>query len=342
MLNKLILQESTTLNDAIRLLDANGNGFLPVVDTEGKLVGIFTDGDLRRGILNEKHRLIDIINRNPTTAHVSESRHSVIERLHQMKRRHMPMIDDAGCFVDVIVLNDFNPREFDNKVVIMAGGLGTRLGDLTRDVPKPMLHVNGKPILQRIVEAFHAAGFKHFIFCLNYKSEIIERFFGDGSQFDVSIEYTMENKRMGTAGALSLVERNKLDKPFLVTNGDIITSLDYEDFLQTHIKSNAVATMCVKQYSMQLPYANIVSDEAGNLISLEEKPMVPFYINAGIYALSPEALPFIPPNEYFDMTTLLSTLREHNHTVRTFKTDDYWIDIGQPGDFIRANKENGV
>jgi dTDP-glucose pyrophosphorylase len=339
---KLTLTEITTFSEAVQLLDKNGNGFLPVIDPDGKLLGILTDGDIRRAILREERDVRNMINTSPTVALSSESRMSIVKRLHALKRRHMPVVDERGYFVDVVVLNDFNERVIENRVVIMAGGLGSRLGELTKDIPKPMLKVSGRPILQRILESFRNAGFHNFTLCLNYKSGVIKDYFGNGSEFGIAIDYTLEHQRMGTAGALSLIDRDKLAQSFIVTNGDILTSLNFEDFLDTHNKYDSVATMCVKQYSMQLPYANIISDEEGNLISLEEKPMVPFYINAGIYALSPNVLPLIPPNEYFDMTTLLSTLREQKHTVRTFKMDDYWIDIGQPGDFIRANEENGI
>lgn len=337
MLHKLVLTNTTTFEQAVALLDANGNGFLPVIDVSGKLVGILTDGDVRRAILKNLRSVEEIVNRNPTVAKASEERNVVIRKLHQLKRRHMPLIDDRGHYVDVVILNDFNARTFDNAVVIMAGGLGTRLGELTRNTPKPMLPINGKPILERIVEGFKGFGFSKFIFCLNYKSEIIQDYFGKGEALGISIEYTLENKRLGTAGALSLVDKKTLNKPFIVTNGDIITSLNYEDFLDAHVKHNTVATMCVKQHSMQLPYANVISDEEGNLLNLEEKPLVPFYINAGIYAFDPSVLDHIPFNEYFDMTSLFSKLVSNNQRVRTFKMDDYWVDIGMPNDFRQAN-----
>lgn len=338
MLHKLILNEGTTLDEAIRLLDANGNGFLPVVDEAGKLVGIFTDGDLRKGLLKHKQAVHEIINRNPTVATTSESRNQIIRKLHNLKRRHMPIVDENGLFVDVVVLNDFNLKHYDNQVVIMAGGLGTRLGELTQHTPKPMLKINGKPILERLIEGFQNNGFSNFVICVNYKSDVIMDHFGDGSKFGVTIHYTEEKKRLGTSGALSLIDRSLLQLPFIVTNGDILTLLNFEDFLDAHLKNNAAATMGVKQYSMQLPYANIIVDDDGNLVSLEEKPLVPFYINAGIYACSPNVLDLIPLNEYFDMPSLFTELKRRGEVVKTFKIDDYWIDIGLPNDFQRANE----
>jgi dTDP-glucose pyrophosphorylase len=337
MLHKLILKDSTSFAEAVGLLDLNGNGFLPVVAIDGKLVGILTDGDVRRAILKNITDVRSIINTAPTIALNTEERHAIIRRLHHLKRRHMPVVDKDGRYVDVIVLNDFNIKSILNRVVIMAGGLGTRLGELTKETPKPMLMIKGKPILERIIESFKGYGFHDFTFCLNYKSEIIENHFGDGSKFSVSINYTIEEKRLGTAGALSLIDKSLLNEPFLVTNGDILTALNYEDFMDTHKKTSSIATMCVKQHSMQLPYANIISDEDGNLVSLEEKPHIPFYINAGIYALDPEVLDRIPYNEYFDMPSLFGALLAEGRPVKTYKMDDYWVDIGMPNDFRQAN-----
>lgn len=338
MHGRLVLGHETTFEEAVELLDRIGSGFLPVVNQVGKLVGIITDGDIRRAFLKGTRSLDDIINRNPITA-TADTPHAEIERtLQRLRRRHMPVVDSQGNLVEVVILNDFTARVITNRVVIMAGGLGSRLGELTRDVPKPMLKVNGKPILLHLVEAFKRLGFKNFIFCLNYKSEVIQQFFGDGHQYGLHINYTLEDKRMGTAGALSLISRDQLTEDFIVTNGDILTSFNYEFLLDFHIKSRAMATMCVRQHSLQLPYANIVADGDGNLISLEEKPEIPFFINAGIYALDPRVLQHIPNNEYFDMTSLFHVLVSQQELIKTYKMEDYWVDIGLPNDFNKVNK----
>jgi dTDP-glucose pyrophosphorylase len=336
MVNKLILKSDTAFEEAVSLLDKNGIGFLPVVNEQNYLIGILTDGDIRRAFLNKISDLDKIINKNPIVAYEHEPRHEIIRRLQALKRRQMPVVDVNGKFIDAVVLNDFTQRSPGNKVVIMAGGLGTRLGDLTRETPKPMLLINGKPILQRIIEQFKYQGFTSFILCLNYKSQVIMDHFRDGSELGVSIQYTQEEKRLGTAGALSLIDRQALKLPFIVTNADIITRLDFGDLVDTHTKSKADATLCVKQYSMQMPYANIMTDSDGNLVGLEEKPQIPFKVNAGIYVLNPLALEEIPSNEFFDMPSLLQKLKTTNKVVKTYGIDDYWIDVGVPQDFIRA------
>jgi len=334
----LVLHGKTTFAEAVQLLDTNGSGFLPVVDDSGKLYGIITDGDIRRAVLKEERDLRKIINRNPVVAKSSESRRSITNRLIELKRRHMPVVDEAGRYLEVVVLNDFAKRELSNRVIIMAGGLGSRLGELTQHTPKPMLKVNGKPILQKIIESFREAGFRSFTLCLNYKPEVIQNYFQDGSSFEVSIDYTIEKKRLGTAGALCLIDKEKLTEPFLVTNADIITSLNYADFLDAHEKSGAIATVCTKQYSMQMPYASIMTDDQGNLIGLEEKPLIPFDINAGIYAFSPRVLRFVPNEEFFDMPSLLLLLKDDKQKISTFRMDEYWIDIGRPVDFDKASQ----
>jgi dTDP-glucose pyrophosphorylase len=336
MLHKLVLKPDTTFEEAVKALDINGNGFLPIVDEYNKLIGILTDGDIRRAIIRNERNLQNIINKHPTTVGKDTPRTDIERQLRTMRRRHMPVVDEQGKFIEVIILNDFSEKIISNHVVIMAGGMGTRLGTLTKDTPKPMLNVNGKPILHRVIEAFKKLGFNNFIFCLNYRSDIIKDYFKDGSQFSVSITYTLENKRLGTAGALSLIPKATLKEPFIVTNADILTSFNYENLLDFHIKSHAAATMCVKQHSLQLPYANVISDETGNLIALEEKPLVPFFINAGIYALSPDVLNHVPHDEYFDMTSLFQELINKEKSIKTYKMEDYWVDIGLPAEYNKA------
>ncbi len=217
----------------------------------------------------------------------------------------------------------------------MAGGLGTRLGDLTKHVPKPMLQVAGKPMLLRIIEDFKSYGFHKFILCVNYKSEIIEDFFGNGEKFGIEVKYTKEAKRMGTAGALSLIDF-PMDKPFFVINGDIISSINFEDFLNFHITKKATATMCVKRFSHEIPYACVEFDEAYELKSLREKPNIDYFINAGMYILDPFSLSLLKKDEFFDMPGLFDILCQMNKTVKVFTISDYWLDIGLKDDYNRA------
>lgn len=341
MKNKLVLQQDTTLEEAIRLLDSNGNGFLPVVNEDNHLIGIITDGDLRRAILNKKFEVEDIINKNPVTVSHLTPHVQVKQQLRKLHRRHMPMVDEAGRLVDVLVLDDFEVEPKPNWVVIMAGGLGSRLGELTRDTPKPMLKVGGKPILHGIVEYFKSHGFQKFVFCVNYKSHVIESYFGNGKELGVEIHYTKEEQKLGTAGALSLIEF-EMSHPFFVVNGDVLASIDYDDFLNYHIVNKSDATMCVKRYTYEVPFACIEFDQKSNLLGLKEKPKHTYYINTGMYVLEPSMLKYIPKNTFYDMPTLFEDVASHkNKVLKVFNTDDYWLDIGRPTDFYKANSDFG-
>ncbi|MBI3519734.1 MAG: nucleotidyltransferase family protein [Bacteroidetes bacterium] len=334
-MNYLLYSVNTTFEEAVRLLDQNGNGFLPVVDHQNKLIGIITDGDLRRGVLNRKFDVDSIINKKPTVALNTESHVTIKKRLRELHRRHMPVINASGELVEVVVLDEFEKLTHNNWVVIMAGGLGTRLGDLTKHVPKPMLEVGGKPMLLRIIEHFRSYGFGKFILCVNYKSEIIEDFFGDGKQLGIEIRYTRENKRMGTAGALSLIDFD-IDAPFFVVNGDVLTTVNFNDFLNFHTSQNAEATMCVKRYSYEVPYACVEFDNSMNLKSVKEKPSYQYFINTGMYVLNPESLKYLKKEEYFDMPSLFEMLIDEKKHTKVFTIDEYWLDIGQQDDYKKA------
>lgn len=199
--NAFILNENSTLFEAIEALDSGGIGFLAFVNESNLLLGILTDGDLRRAILNKETELREIINRTPKTANIRTPRLQIIAQLKSLHRRHMPLVDDDGFFKGVFSLDSIEFTSEENLVVIMAGGLGKRLGELTKETPKPMLRVGDRPMLQHLVEQFRDQGFQKFIFCLNYRREVIQDYFGSGENFGVKIDYIVEEKRLGTAGA---------------------------------------------------------------------------------------------------------------------------------------------
>lgn len=334
----LTLTDNTTLEDALRLLDQNGNGFLAIVRPDQHLVGIITDGDIRRAVLNRQFDLDKIINKKPTVA-TNDTPHVLIKQeLKRIHRRHMPVVDREGRLVEVVVLDDFEATIKENWVVVMAGGLGTRLGELTKDTPKPMLKVGGKPILHSIIENFKAQGFYRFLLCVNYKSEVVETYFGNGSALGVEIRYTKEDKRMGTAGALSLIPFD-LEHPFFVVNGDVLTSINYEDFLNFHEVNKSDATMCIKKFAFEVPYACVDFNDQNTLTGLREKPSYDYFVNTGMYVLDPKILPVIPANVFYDMPTLFEELIGRGMTTKVFKIDEYWLDIGRPSDYLKANDD---
>ncbi|GGG25284.1 nucleotidyltransferase family protein [Pontibacter amylolyticus] len=338
-MEKLTYTNDVTLEEAIRLLDKNGNGFLPVVDTDNILIGIITDGDLRRAILNKSFEVESLINRNPVVASCLTPHKQVKQQLRKLHRRHMPLVDENKRLIEVVILDDFEVEPKPNWVVIMAGGLGSRLGNLTKDTPKPMLEVGGKPILQGIVEHFRSQGFHKFIFCVNYKSHVIENYFGDGKKFGIEVIYTKEEKKLGTAGALGLIDFD-LKFPFFVVNGDVLATIDYDDFLNYHIVSKADATMCVKRYQHEVPYACVEFNDENSLLSLKEKPKYSYHINTGMYVLNPEIVEWIPKKCYYDMPTLFEDLVLHGmKKLKVFNTDEYWLDIGKPEDYEKGKSD---
>lgn len=225
----------------------------------------------------------------------------------------------------------------DNLVVIMAGGLGSRLGELTRHIPKPMLRLGNQPVLEYLVRSFAQQGFNRFVFCVKYKSEVIRAYFGDGSGWKVHISYVEEPEDyLGTAGPLSLIyPRPK--SPFIVVNGDIFTTLNFEKFFNSHVDSGAIATMGVQTYKQRIPFG-VVESEGGRIVSLEEKPEKSYHINVGIYAFQPEIIDWIPYNQYLDTIGLFHNLLGNKLYTSSYLVDEFWMDIGHKRDYEDARK----
>lgn len=336
---KVYLKELNSFEDIIKKVDSFGVGFIAVVDDFEQLFGIVTDGDIRKALLNQKKEVFDIINKTPLTLLHTTPKEEVVAFLKKKKRLHVPLVDDNGCLKKVFLLNNFDIEYKENYIVIMAGGLGSRLGDLTKDVPKPMLRIKGKPILEYIVESFKEQGFYKFLFCLNHKKEIIQEYFKDGKDLGVEIEYLIEKKKLGTAGALSLLNKNKFTAPFFVINGDVITSVDYQSMLNYYKQNGADAVMCTKEESYTNPFAEVDFDDKQNLIDLKEKPTTTFNINLGVYLLNSNVLPLLPDNEYYDMPNLFINAKEARLNVKVFNVSDDWIDIGRPLDYLKIKND---
>jgi len=340
-LEKIKLSPKATIKDALRIIDSGAIKLALVVDEEDKLLGTITDGDIRRAILKGKD-LNDSIEyvyfKNPLTVSIDESKENIINLCISKKIYQIPVIDKEGRVVKIMLLDELlKPKTYPNKVVLMVGGLGTRLRPLTEKTPKPMLNVGGKPILQTIVEKFASYGFKNIIMCVNYKSHIIQDYFGDGSGFGVNIEYVLEDKRMGTAGALSLL-KEKPKEPFFVMNGDILTNVNFENMLEYHIQNKVIATMAVREYDFQVPFG-VVKMENNEIKKIEEKPLYKFFVSAGIYLLNPECIDYIPKNEFYDMPTLFEKLIENNKKTISFPLREYWLDIGRIEEYEKAQIE---
>jgi len=330
-----------SVKQALRIIDSGAMKIALVVDGSNKLVGTLTDGDIRRGLLRGlslEDRIESIMNRKPTVCGVNDSKESLLKIAVTKKIHQIPIVDHDGTLVGIEEIDELlKPTAYPNKVVLMAGGLGTRLRPLTDDVPKPLLEVGNKPILETIISNFAKHGFRNIILTVNYKSHMIEAYFGDGAAFGVEIEYVHEKDRMGTAGALSLI-REKLTEPFFVMNGDLLTNINFEHMLEYHHESKAKATMGVREYDFQVPYG-VVNVEGHQIVGIEEKPVHTFFVSGGVYILDPEVLTYIPDNTFYDMPTLFERLIAEKQNAVSFPIREYWLDIGRMSDFERANNE---
>ncbi|TJY41966.1 CBS domain-containing protein [Cohnella pontilimi] len=337
----ITVSPQSTILDALRIIDRGGMQIAAVLNERKQLAGTLTDGDIRRGILKGvslDSSVTDVMNETPIIGLTYESKKQWLDKMVLHRIRQLPIVDEEGLFIDFVFLDELQRVPVkENWVVIMAGGLGTRLRPLTDNCPKPMLKIGGKPLLETIIDNFKRQGFRHFLLSVNYMADKIIQHFGDGAGFGVEIRYLRENMRLGTAGALSLLpERPKL--PFLIMNGDLLTKVDFNQLLQFHEEQGAIASMCLREYDYQVPYG-VVEVDKQRLVGLKEKPLHRYFINAGIYAMSPEVVDRIPPRQFLDMTTLFDSLIKDGFKTGAYPIREYWMDIGRLDDFERANGE---
>ncbi|MFN9805820.1 MAG: nucleotidyltransferase family protein [Betaproteobacteria bacterium] len=328
------------MRDALAVIDRTGSQIALVVDAERRLLGTLSDGDIRRALLKGMaldNPVTQAMRRDPTCASLGEDRSTILANMRRRGLHQMPVLDTQRHVVGLELFGEFfdSPRR-PNWVIIMAGGLGTRLGALTRDIPKPMLTVGSRPILETIVRLIAEQGFERVYLAVNYKAELIEAHFGDGSHLGIEIRYLREQERLGTAGALSLLPELP-DHPVVVTNADLLTKEDFGVIVDRHVQAGAEATMAVRSYEMQVPFG-VVREKDGRIEALEEKPVQRFMVNAGIYVLSPAAVARVPRSA-FDMPALFQKLLAEGYSTRCHPIAGYWLDIGRMGDFERAQRD---
>ncbi|MFA6196768.1 MAG: nucleotidyltransferase family protein [Sulfurimonas sp.] len=340
-IDNILLKPTSTIKEALKVIEGGSKKIALVVDNDKKLLGTLTDGDIRRALLNNlslNDFVESIIFKTPVTCKENYNREEILELSLKNKLYQIPILDESGKLIDIIEVNELlKPKSKQNRVVLMAGGFGTRLRPLTEHTPKPMLHVGNKPILETIINNFKKYGFTNIIISVSYKAKIIEDYFKDGKEFGVDIEYIHEDKRMGTAGALSLI-RDTLDDTFFVMNGDLLTNINFENMLEYHMSNNSKATMGVREYDFQVPYG-VVDIKDNKILSITEKPIHSFYVSAGIYILEPEVLELIPENQFYDMPTLFEEIINKNLQSVPFPISEYWLDIGQIDEFKKANSD---
>lgn len=332
----------TPLGTAISTLDKGGLGIVLVTDSDGILRGTLTDGDVRRALL--RHQTMDtpvseIMCATPQVAEQHWSREKLLSAMESSRILQLPVVDVNRRVVGIETLHDMlGHKRLENPVFLMAGGFGKRLYPLTQDCPKPMLKVGGRPILELIMQDFADAGFHRFYISTHYLPEVIRDHFGDGSRWNVSIQYVHESEPLGTGGALGLLPHDEIDLPIFLMNGDLLTRVDYRSLLDFHERHEGSATLCVREYESQIPYGVIKSD-GHRITHIVEKPVQRSFISAGIYMLSPELIRRVAPNERIDMPTLLEREIGAGRDVNMFPVHEYWLDIGRMDDFQRAQHE---
>ena len=279
-----------------------------------------------------------LMNRQFRSVTDGQDRDSVFEMMRRDCISQIPVLDDQGCIVDLLLLQELiTPNSFSNAVVIMAGGQGKRLRPFTDNCPKPMLLVDGKPMLQILLEQYIACGFKRFYLSVNYLKEQIIDFFRDGSRFGVEINYLVEDSPLGTAGSLKLMPKAE-DEPFVVVNGDVLTQISPIQLLKFHSEHQAAGTVCVREYTTTVPFG-VIQTNGVDLIGFEEKPSYRYLVNAGVYVIDPLLLELLSPGQFVDMPTLLENAQLNNRRIVVCPMHEYWIDVGRPEALRQANQE---
>lgn len=340
--NKILLSPTVTLRETMRALDQGSLRIVVICDSDKKLLGTVTDGDVRRALLadaNMDDHANQIMNVNPVFGTIHNSQEQLLALMKQHDLTALPILDDRKTVVGLETLHQaMLPERRDNPIFIMAGGFGTRLQPLTDHCPKPMLRVGDKPMLEHLINQFISHGFHDFYISTHYLPEVIRKHFGDGSQWDVNIQYVHEDSPLGTGGALGLLPRNLPDLPLIMMNGDVLTKLDYKKLLQHHEQCDFEATMCVREDEHRVPFG-VIETEGQLITNMVEKPTYRYKINTGIYVLNPEVVLSVEPKQRIDMPTLLEQHRLKQRRVGTYTSYDYWLDIGQMRDYQKAQDD---
>jgi dTDP-glucose pyrophosphorylase/CBS domain-containing protein len=341
-LKKYVIGHGRSIRAAMQAITDNWREVALVADDEGRVVGVVTDGDIRRGLLAgltldspvEKVMTTDYVN-----VGVEADRAGVLDLMKARGIRHIPVIGPERRLVGIHFLEALlGTTDKPNAAIIMAGGEGRRLRPLTDRVPKPMVPVAGRPILERLVLQLVGYGIKRIYISVNYLAEVITEYFGDGSRLGCSIAYLRESSPLGTGGPLSLL-RERPQHALVVMNGDLVTQVDVARLLQFHYREKAVATLAARHHQIEIPFG-VVSQRDNRLLELTEKPSPHYLVNAGIYVLEPEVLPLVPADTFFPITSLFDALLARKQRVAVYAIEEDWIDVGRREELHRARGED--
>lgn len=328
--------------EAVRILDRT-NALVLVVDGEGRLLGTVADSDIRKALIRQRDLSLpvrEIMNENPGFVRKDSPQRDLVQLVQRRNHVWVPVLDGQRRVVGLLNSREtyLRPALHSNPVIVLAGGRGERLRPLTLDTPKPMLHVGGQPLLEIILRQLKESGFLNVHLSVNYLADQIVNYFGDGSDLGMSLSYLRENRPLGTAGCLSLLDPVP-GEPFIVINGDLLTGLNFDHLLQYHLQERRLVTVCACEHRVAIPYG-VFRLRDTVIESIEEKPEKVYHVNAGIYVFSPEVLRYLKHDEPRDMPDLLQdVMRDHPDGVSCFPVKEYWLDIGRPQDYQRANHE---
>lgn len=347
-MKELMISPSITIKETIKKLDETGKKILIVVDKDN-VVGVVTDGDIRRWILNNGNfdeYISKIMNRTPYVLKkkdINEAKKIMLSK----KIQAIPIINDCNKLIDIIFWEDTFEQKFirngkvDVPVVIMAGGKGTRLYPYTNVLPKPLIPIGNKTILEHIIDSFLMFGCKEFFITVNYKKNILKAYMEElNKEYDIA--YIEEETFLGTAGSLYLL-KDKVDKTFFVTNCDILVDADYESILKYHKENNYKITMVTSLKNYAIPYGVIKTNNQGCINEIEEKPEYNFQVNTGLYVLEPEVLEEIPQNTFFHITELINKYIERGEKVGAYPVmENEWMDMGEIKEMQAMIKKLGL
>lgn len=335
---RAILPADVTIQQAIRNLDQVAIKIVLVVNDAGELQGTISDGDIRRGLLRGldlNSPITSIVHRDALLVPRGMARETVVQLMIANKIHQIPVVDEHRHVVGLHLWDEITvPPIRPNLMVIMAGGIGTRLRPHTENCPKPLLPVAGKPMLEHIIDRARMEGFTHFMLAIHYLGNMIEEYFGNGERWQVEIEYLREDSPLGTAGALGLLHPRPTE-PFVVTNGDVLTDIRYGELLDFHTRHAASATMAVRLHEWQHPFG-VVQTRGVEIVGFEEKPVARTHINAGVYVLEPEALNSLPVDTPCDMPALFERLQAQSMRTVAYPMHEPWLDVGRPEDLAIA------
>jgi len=340
-LQRFIVRPDQRVRDAMQIITDNWRELALVADQGLSVIGVITDGDIRRGLLSGltlDSPAASVMTRDYVAVGPEADRAGVLDLMKARAIRHVPIVDAERRLVGIHFLEALiGATEKPNAVVIMAGGEGRRLRPLTDARPKPMVMVAGRPILERIVLHLVGCGIRRIFIAVNYLADMIVGHFGDGTRFGCTIEYLREDRALGSGGALSLLPRG-LAEPLIVMNGDLVTQFDVGRLLAFHAIEKCDATLAARHWQVEVPFG-VVEADGGRLTALAEKPAAHFLVNAGIYVLNPALLDLVPAGEFFPITTLFERLAADGRPVGVYRIEEDWIDVGRREDLARARGE---